>query len=858
MVLSPKKMIIKKGLNNKIIINITSLLVFSAFFLLDCKRIVAEETKIIPQMSARLLIKANQAYFSGNYEQAIKDWNLVIKSKNLEPKIYASVYENVASLQQYLGFPGKAIQSWQESVKIYQKENENKVSQLHLAAVIIDQSQAYNDLGQPRFSIPLVQKAVSIIDRNALSRNSQLDVENSTTKSIHNSVTAQTSQVLSLAKLKQMAFLTLGNAYTIKANYDKAIEAYQRSLNIESVQKIDSNLAKAIYTSLSQTYQQKSITVRQKAISAELEEDLVAASLQQQADRNHDLAIAAAQTATRIEPDSNSIEQAQALIQLARLVKKERLLSKAETITLSLPDSYQKVYTLLNLASEHNPQTLLPLSVDVSKNTGNLRVSSFALGALGKYYEQHQQYNEALLWTEKALSAAKKAEAPDSLYQWNWQAGRIFKAKGQKEQSVDQYENAIASLQLIRREYAQAQSEQKIDFQTKVEPVYRQYLGLLLAGNPSFSNLQRALEVRQLLQLSELENFFKDDCLTIESSTPAESKKSQKATNTSIVTTIILPDRTHVIWQLSNGSFKHYSINISKIDLRNLLKQWRFDLENYENDNYLSTSQQLYSLLFSPIEKELKQTKTRNLVFVNDGMLRNLPMAALHDGKSYLVNNYAITNSLGLGLKIESERKSQIPQQALLFGLSKGNENFSSLPFVVKEIEEISKIITNNQEFLDREFSQNSFDKETSKRKSSVVHIATHGKFAGTIEESFLRSWNGKIGLRELENVLIQRNSNFDNKIQLLALSACDTAQGNERATLGMSGVALRSGVENTLGSLWSVDDRQTSLLVERFYHNWIEGQLSLGEALRQAQLKAIQSDFQHPSTWSEFILFQS
>ncbi len=873
---------------SKVLTNNTTITTFCSLFLITVSGLfnaeitIAEETQSSLRLN-RLFIEAEGAYLSGHYDQAISNWRAIIKSNNLEPPKLASVYENLASLHWHLGYPGEAIQFWQESIEIYRgrKERHHK---LHLAAVLLDQSQAYNDLGQPRFSLPLIEEALAIIDQQGwpgdsqnlrasplshrgVDQPSELTPQqsfetppiNSAPKSSTPQAAHSTLQSSRPIQLKQMAFFIQGNIYSLQGDFEPAIHAYQQSLSIKTPREIAPQLAIATYTNLSQAYQQQSITTQQKALAAQAEEDSIALTLKQQTQRQRNLAIEAAQMAVKIQPHHQSIERAKALIQLSKLTKNHQFLVTAEKIVSSLPNSSQKVYTLLHLASERNHKTLLLTAVEISQEIGNLRVASFALGALGQYYEQKQDYQSALSWTEIAQVTAAQAQAPDSLYQWNWQAGRIFKAQGNIKQATAAYENALASLQSVRREYAQAKSELLIDFQTEIEPVYRQYLELLLAANPSSPSLQRALEVKQLLQLSELENFFQDDCLTIESSTTSELENSLKQTNTAIVTTVILQEQTHVIWQLPNGQLKTYAINISQFELLNLAQQWRFDLENLENDRYLSQGQQLYHLLLAPMKADLAELKPQNLIFVNDGILRNLPMAALHDGKKYLVENYAVTNSLGLNLKLQSDLDTPIPQEALLFGLSTGSEEFFPLPYVVSEIESIGNLIAHKQKFIDREFSPQKFSQKVTTSQSSIIHIATHGSFAGTIEDSFLQAWNGKINLRELENALTERNLNFDKTIKLLTLSACDTATGNERATLGMSGIALRAGVENTLGSLWSVDDRQTAKLVNNFYRYWLQEHLPLGEALRQAQLRLINhQNFPHPATWSGLILIQN
>ncbi len=872
---------------SKVLTNNTTITTFCSLFLITVSGLfnaeitIAEETQSSLRLN-RLFIEAEGAYLSGHYDQAISNWRAIIKSNNLEPPKLASVYENLASLHWHLGYPGEAIQFWQESIEIYRgrKERHHK---LHLAAVLLDQSQAYNDLGQPRFSLPLIEEALAIIDQQGwpgdsqnlrasplshrgVDQPSELTPQqsfetppiNSAPKSSTPQAAHSTLQSSRPIQLKQMAFFIQGNIYSLQGDFEPAIHAYQQSLSIKTPREIAPQLAIATYTNLSQAYQQQSITTQQKALAAQAEEDSIALTLKQQTQRQRNLAIEAAQMAVKIQPHHQSIERAKALIQLSKLTKNHQFLVTAEKIVSSLPNSSQKVYTLLHLASERNHKTLLLTAVEISQEIGNLRVASFALGALGQYYEQKQDYQSALSWTEIAQVTAAQAQAPDSLYQWNWQAGRIFKAQGNIKQATTAYENALASLQSVRREYAQAKSELLIDFQTEIEPVYRQYLELLLAANPSSPSLQRALEVKQLLQLSELENFFQDDCLTIESSTTSELENSLKQTNTAIVTTVILQEQTHVIWQLPNGQLKTYAINISQFELLNLAQQWRFDLENLENDNYLSISQKLYNLLFSPIKAELAQVNPQALIFVNDGFLRNVPMAALHDGQKFLIEDYAIANSLGLNLKIETDTQI-LPTQALLFGLTVGINGFSPLPYVFDEIEYISSLIKKEKRFLNREFSYSSFRQEITKNKTSIVHVATHGNFAGTLSDSFLQAYNSQISLMNLEKTLIDHNSNFANPIQLLVLSACDTAAGNETATLGMSGVAVRAGVRNVLGSLWSIGDRDAAVLVNQFYRHWLKDGSTKEQALRQTQVEFIKNSLNpHPAIWSGFILNQN
>ena len=204
----------------------------------------------------------------------------------------------------------------------------------------------------------------------------------------------------------------------------------------------------------------------------------------------------------------------------------------------------------------------------------------------------------------------------DSLYQWDWQAARIYNATGETEAAIKAYERAIASLQSIRTNTTQSQGDPLNGFQSDLEPIYRGYIEILLSNNPDDSDLMLALQTKDLLLLSELENFFKDDCFELETFTEADRIAYLEKTKTAVVNTIILDNEIYAIWQLPNGEFRKYAVDISQNQLNNLITQWRFDLENKENDNYLALSQQLYKLLLPlEIESYLKTSGIKNLVF---------------------------------------------------------------------------------------------------------------------------------------------------------------------------------------------------------------------------------------------------
>ena len=136
----------------------------------------------------------------------------------------------------------------------------------------------------------------------------------------------------------------------------------------------------------------------------------------------------------------------------------------------------------------------------------------------------------------------------------------------------------------------------------------------------------------------------------------------------------------------------------------------------------------------------------------------------------------------------------------------------------------------------------------------SIVHFATHGQFSSNAEDTFILTWSDRIQVKDFDKLLSNRENNVP--IELLVLSACKTAQGDERAILGLAGMAVRSGARSTIASLWSVSDRSTAQLMTEFYRYLNQPHINKAQALRKAQLSLLQNkQYQHPYYWSPFVL---
>ena len=270
--------------------------------------------------------------------------------------------------------------------------------------------------------------------------------------------------------------------------------------------------------------------------------------------------------------------------------------------------------------------------------------------------------------------------------------------------------------------------------------------------------------------------------------------------------------------------------------------------------DYLSLAQQLYDWLIRPIEAQLQQANPEALVFVLDGSLRNLPMSVLHDGEGFLVERYAIALTPGLQL-LELRSLAEQDLQALVVGLSEARDGFSALPNVETEVAAIQTQVP-SEVLLNGGFEKAEFATQLTESSFPIVHMATHGQFSSDPEQTFILAWDDRIQAAEFGSLLQQGERQRGNAVELLVLSACETAAGDDRAALGLAGVAVRSGARSTLATLWLVDDAGTSVLMADLYQQLQDTTLTKAAALRQAQLQLLNNEqYQHPFFWAPFVL---
>jgi CHAT domain-containing protein len=540
-----------------------------------------------------------------------------------------------------------------------------------------------------------------------------------------------------------------------------------------------------------------------------------------------------------------------------------------------LPASKHTVYAYINLVNEvkknRDAKTIeksllselgqiLVIAINQSRAIKDSRAEAQALGELGSLYEFTGQHADAKILTQKALAISEVLPAPDISYDLYWQLGRVLKATepNNTEPVISAYKQSIKNLKSLRNDLTSVDSDIQFSFRDSVEPVYREFVEVLLSGNEKNinKNLSTARDLMESLQVAELENYLRQGCL--DTYKVQLDKIDQSA---AVIYPIILPDRIAVITSLPGQNLKYHSQPKSAKDIESTAETLREEILNSgeeektddkKNKSIQALSNKLYNVLINPLEADLSKSKTKTLVFVLDGVLRNIPMAALYDGKNYLVEKYNIALTPGLQL-VQPQNTSSKTSSALLGGVSEKRQNFPALPKVPIELASIGARITNNT-ILNERFTNNQVSSRLVLDTSPIVHFATHGQFSSNIDNTFILTWDDRLNLNQLSELIQQRAKTGG--IDLLVLSACETASGDKRATLGLAGMAIKAGAKSTIASLWKVSDDSTQLLMNDLYQNIASNQFSKAEALSRAQRSLLQnSKYQSPVHWAAFVL---
>ncbi|MEH2388292.1 MAG: CHAT domain-containing protein [Nostoc sp.] len=511
---------------------------------------------------------------------------------------------------------------------------------------------------------------------------------------------------------------------------------------------------------------------------------------------------------------------------------------------------------------------ILATSVQQARSMDDERSVAYALGALGGLYLENQDLIDAQKLTQEALMVAQAIKAGDIGYLWQWQLGYILRIQGDVTGAIANYTEAVNTLKYLRNDLITLNPDVQFSFRDNIEPLYRQLVDLLLQPSSTVSskesisqkNLKQARGILETLQLAELENFFREACLK---GVPEQIDEVVDKTDgtAAVIYPIILADHLDIILKLPNQTeLSHYTINKTSRDVESILEKLQKYLREPDRINDVKKlSQQVYNWLIQPLEIELERMNIKTLVFVLDGDLRNIPMAVLYDQKhqKYLIQKYAISLAPGLQL-VEPKSLQKVQINGLIAGVSEQRQiegrSFAKLKNVEVELQQIQSAIPRNAELFNQAFTKINLQNQIKKIPYTVVHIATHGEFSSNPDKTFILTWEQLLKAKDFDNLIRLSGLRESSAIELLVLSACETAQGDKRATLGLAGIAVRAGARSTLATLWAVDDKSTAQFMSQFYQELENSKVTKAEAVRRAQIQLL-TDYEIPYLWAPYIL---
>lgn len=496
----------------------------------------------------------------------------------------------------------------------------------------------------------------------------------------------------------------------------------------------------------------------------------------------------------------------------------------------------------------------------VAEAIGDRRTASYAWGHLGSLYEEERRYQEALELTRRATFTAQQVNASESLYRWQWQAGRLLKQLGTIDETIAAYRRAVHTLQSIRPELSVSYGSPQTSFRESVGPLYFELVDLLLQRAASLPDRDQAspylVEARESVELfkaAELRDYFQDDCVDMALS--KVTKLDVIAQTAVVVYPILLPDRTELLVSLPTG-LKRLSVPVGADTITQEVRQFRRKLEKRTTREYLPHAQKLYDWLIRPLEADLASSRIDTLVFVPDGSLRTIPMAALHDGKQFLVSKYALGITPGLNLTDPRPIKRE-GMKMLAVGVTEAVQGFPALPNVSAELEALRDLFGSTT-LVDKEFIAPNLEKKLKGEHFTIVHVASHGEFGSDTEKTFLLTFDEKLTMDRLDQ-MVGVFKFRDDPLELLTLSACDTAAGDDRAALGLAGIAIKAGARSALATLWNINDEASVELVVDFYRGLKNPSISRAIALQQAQLKMLNNPrYEHPGFWAPFLMINN
>ncbi|MEQ9001888.1 MAG: CHAT domain-containing protein [Coleofasciculus sp. B1-GNL1-01] len=417
------------------------------------------------------------------------------------------------------------------------------------------------------------------------------------------------------------------------------------------------------------------------------------------------------------------------------------------------------------------------------------------------------------------------------------------------------------------------QTDSVAEFEEKFTRQFEEYLEL-----PGDISLRTLAESREILANTEKSTGAKPALIYV--SFAPQTIATDEATNVPFPTPSP-QDQLEILLVTAQGTPIRKKVEgVTREQVLKVANEFRLQVTNVRSQKgYIVPGQQLYNWLVKPLEDEFQGQGIENLIFLLDTNLRSVPVAALYDGEQFLIEKYSVGLMPSLSLT-DTRYEPVTNMEVLAMGASQFTDK-QPLPAVPVELSEITQDIWQGKSFLNESFTVNNLKQQQNRQPYGMIHLATHADFVpGEMSNSYIQFWDSKLRLNQLSELGLNKPT-----VELLVLSSCRTALGNEEAELGFAGLAVKAGVKSAVGSLWYVSDQGTLGLITEFYQQLKQAPIK-AEAMRQAQLAMLNGQvytqdgklittqdmislppelarlrnqtFEHPYYWSAFTMIGS
>jgi len=507
----------------------------------------------------------------------------------------------------------------------------------------------------------------------------------------------------------------------------------------------------------------------------------------------------------------------------------------------------EKIYNLSFLS-----KTCLEQLLKIAETIEQPQLLSDAYGYLGQYYLRNN-IQQAISYIQKSIFIAQQHHLPEILYYWQWQLAKIYSKSNNIDLAIEHYENAIETVKPIQRQFFYAGRFQSDIFKESIQPIFRELIHLKFENMNHYS--EKSADILQLVEhskIAELQNFYKDECIEQKDKTIYSYIEQFSKMDDTLVIYPLLSDPPMIVI-LSNKGTKLCKTHITLAQINRIAMHFNTRLnQSIKESRIKHLGNKLYQALILPIQSYLTPD-IKTLIFVPDGILRLIPFAAIFNDKEqeYLCQRHAIV--ILPALTLSPTHKSIQMNRVLLGGLSLKKNGYSELPDVTTELQSIHQIMGGDI-LKDKQFTVEHIKESLQNKQYDILHFCTHGTFSNHPESIQLNTYTSPLFLNDLKRVMGIYQYRKQ-PIELLTLSACNTARGDERAALGLGGFAVKTGVKSAIASLWKVNDNATSEFMISFYQLLKNSNESKSQCFRKAQLKMItNTKFSHPSYWAPFI----